>query len=369
MVETFLLYRPDPFGVGLSRYALANSSDLRFVLPSEIAELSEDIFTYDTSTLIEDLRRNNTSPPRAMIDLGDAIRLSTGISKADGGESKWSFWRRIRRHFQSELNWKSFCALHESRSTVETAGDDELFSELAKACCDLWRELKSELESKDEIARFLKIEVPVSRIFHQRQFHGIAIDVQHVKRCLQSASREKYESYRVVADQIDVSPTGLNYWNVSEHLPSLERSYIDDAATGYKLRDQLKMSTDRSTFARSFTDFMDATRDVDVLTRLSSSEGRTFPTFHSIGTISSRAARHLPPQRWIPVRRLALQLVEMREEFTKHGQMIFGGLGLRPDRTQHVMQAVHHRTPESAIIRDRSRSLYRHCARAARRDD
>jgi hypothetical protein len=34
--------------------------------------------------------------PAAMIDMSEAIRLATGLSRADGGEPKWNFWRRIR---------------------------------------------------------------------------------------------------------------------------------------------------------------------------------------------------------------------------------------------------------------------------------
>lgn len=289
MADTFLIYLPDPFGVGRSRYALASLDDFALVDPNRLADFKSDLITYEVSTLVDDLRRNKAEIPTSMIDLSEAIRLLTGLSKSDGGEPKWSFWRKIKRHFDSQEYWTAAYSAHESRSARAEIGDEEaLLRSLAKACMSLWSSLKVNLADKGEANRFFEIEIPAARIFHYRQFHGIGVDVARVEACLKLATQEKYNSYRNVADHLGVSPTGLNYWNVSAHVPQTEIQFVAEAATGYTLRDQLKISADVSTFAKAFTEFMDASRDVDVLTRLSNTNGRTYPTFSPFGTISSR---------------------------------------------------------------------------------
>src|ERR1700738_2605785 len=100
MADTFLLYRPDPFGVGSSRYALATSDGLQFIAASEVG-LAGGVVPYDFATLFDDLGRNRAQIPAAMVDISEAIRLATGLSRADGGEPRWNFWRRIRSSFKS----------------------------------------------------------------------------------------------------------------------------------------------------------------------------------------------------------------------------------------------------------------------------
>ena len=221
--------------------------------------------------------------------MSEAIRLATGLSRADGGEPKWNFWRRIRSNFESDSDWVAARAMHESRSEEHEAHNElALFNALRKACSRLWSSLKVELLEKNESDRFFRVEVPSAQVFYSRQLHGIAIDANAVGKCLRRASREKYEAYRNVADQLGISPTGLSYWNVSRHLPLPESGNLDEVVRGYTLRDQLKISANASKFAKAFTELMDASRDVDILTRLTNTEGRTFPTYHSFGTISSR---------------------------------------------------------------------------------
>ncbi|SFJ53697.1 DNA polymerase [Bradyrhizobium sp. cf659] len=288
MGDVFLLYKPDPFGVGGSRYFRASAEDADYIQAEQVGDIQDEIITYEAATLIDDLRRNGAQLPSKMIDMSEAIRLLTGLSRADGGEPKWNFWRRIRTAFDNESDWLAIRAMHESREIPESPNEFELFSAFASATASLWSLLKTELEEANESDRFFQVEIPVARIFHARQFKGVSIDASAVDASLKSASNEKYEAYRDVADQLGISPTGLNYWNVSRHLPLAESSVLQEVVKGYALRDQLRISADVSKFAKAFTNLMDASRDVDILTRLTNAHGRTFPTFHSFGTISSR---------------------------------------------------------------------------------
>jgi hypothetical protein len=117
--------------------------------------------------------------------MSEAIRLATGLSRADGGEPKWNFWRRIRSNFESDSDWVAARAMHESRSEEHEAHNElALFNALRKACSRLWSSLKVELLEKNESDRFFRVEVPSAQVFYSRQLHGIAIDANAVGKCL-----------------------------------------------------------------------------------------------------------------------------------------------------------------------------------------
>ncbi len=289
MTERILVYLPDPYGVGNSKYAIADSSGIEFVDGLRLSEIADEAVTYDVMTLVDDLRRSGATLPTRLIDIGEAIRLSVGVSKSDGGEQKWNLWKRAKPHFNRVTDWKLAQSLHEGRSLQPNAQELlSYFGMLANAITSLWGATRQELAATGEIDRFFSVEVPVAQIFYNRQFKGVPIDSDNTGIAIQKASAAKYDSYREVADTLKVSPTGLSYWNISPHLKNTDAPEIGEKIEGYALRDQLKLAADTSEFAKSFTEYQSASRDVAVLTRLSDAEGRVYPIFHPMGTISGR---------------------------------------------------------------------------------
>ncbi|WP_320203556.1 DNA polymerase [Agrobacterium rosae] len=289
MTERVLVYLPDPYGVGNSKYAIADSKGIELVDGLRLSEIVHEAVTYDVMTLVDDLRRSGGTLPARLIDIGEAIRLSVGVSKSDGGEQKWNLWKRAKPHFNKVTDWKLAQSLHEGRALHPNA--EELLSYLgmlANAITSLWSATKQELSSNCEIDRFFSVEVPVAQIFYNRQFKGVPIDTAKTGAAIQKASAAKYDAYREVADALKVSPTGLSYWNISRHLKNTDAPEIGETIEGYALRDQLKLAADISVFAKSFTEYQSASRDVAVLTRLSDGDGRVHPIFHPMGTISGR---------------------------------------------------------------------------------
>lgn len=284
----FLLYFSDPYEVGNSRFAVADESSLAIIEPEQL-ESAGELITYDAPILVDELRRRKARPCKALIDASDAIRLCVGVSRADGGETKWGFWRRIRCFFSDERDWRLCRDIHEARA-VSPNSDEllRLFGAFANAMISLWRSVHTNLTDLGELDRFYDVEVPAAQIFYRRQYSGIAIDTAVLKTLTDSAETDKYKNYQEVAKALDVSPTGLTYWNVGPHLAKTDVSELSPNATGYRLRDQMKIAAVNSNFAQCFTDYLDASRDLDILTRLADSGGRVFPTFSALGTITGR---------------------------------------------------------------------------------
>ncbi|MND68783.1 DNA polymerase I, thermostable [compost metagenome] len=285
----FLVYFPDPYGVGGSKYAIASPTGIVPVAAQNISQAIDVAITYDAMTLVDDLRRSGGSLPRVLIDMGEAIRLVCGLAKSDGGEQRWSFWKRAKSHFGSPSDWRRAQALHEGRELHPPEEDlIATFGLVANAVTSLWREVEELLITHGEVARFYEVEVPVAQIFYHRQFKGLPIDKARISAALEEASVAKYEAYREVATTLQISATGLTYWNIGQHLPRTDVPAIEEQIEGYALRDQLKLAVHTSTFAKSFTEYQAASRDVAVLTRLSDADERVHPVFHPFGTVSGR---------------------------------------------------------------------------------
>jgi DNA polymerase-1 len=282
-----LIYFPDPFGVGGSRYAIGMDGGLNFVTSQEL-ENFKSVITFEAPALIDDLRRSEASIPEQIIDISDAIRLCTGISRADGGERKWNFWKKIRPFFRSDDLWDAAKGVHSGQDTIDNHDIDVISKALYEAIIGLWENVSKELFSLGEEDRFWHIEMPAAQPFYQRQRNGISIEHDLLEGLMNKASSIKYTCYQEVSKTLNVSATGLTYWNVAERLKSIDIGFPVDGISGYALRDQMKMASHKSNFARSFTDYLDASRDMDILSRLLEDDGKVYPTFHPVGTISSR---------------------------------------------------------------------------------
>ncbi|WFS10637.1 DNA polymerase [Methylobacterium sp. 391_Methyba4] len=285
---SYLIYFPDPYGVGKSKYFVITKSGISDLPGSSLAHHAS-LVTFDVHTLVDDLRTNGGSLPSKLIDITDALRLYAGMSRADGGEKRWNFWKNIKGDFGNQEAWKD---LHRISSSYEAVPDgdrlNKLVTEFSKAVDVFWKKIVKNLRQAGEFDRFFEIEVPAAQIFYHRQFLGIPINRQRVDEFTSLASKERYSSYQAVSSVLNISATGLSYWNVGSRLPLTDLGLPSADVTGYALRDQMKLASQRSRFAQEFTKYLDASRDMDILARLSGASDRVFPTFHPVGTISSR---------------------------------------------------------------------------------
>lgn len=285
-----LLYFADAFSVGNSRFALAADGQLSLLDAADISGIDQPLITFEAPILVDELRRRGAELPSQIVDMGEALRLLTGLAKSDGGEARWNFWANIRSHFTREADWKRAYDLNRSRTIIHDVGDiEELFSAFASASLSLWTDILARLQASSEYSRFFDVEVPSAQTFYFRQRHGLPIRLDALARHLETANQAKYAAYRVVAEILAVSPTGLNYWNVAPYLQHTDMPKLDFAGEGMTLRGQLRMAREQSKFAAAFTKYMDETRNVEILNRmLDDGDGRVYPTFHPLGTISAR---------------------------------------------------------------------------------
>ncbi|WP_157196416.1 hypothetical protein [Methylobacterium sp. 88A] len=165
---SYLIYFTDPYGVGKSQYVVANEVGLTNV-PKNTLKDYDRLITFDVHTLVDDLRINKGSLPAELIDISDALRLNAAVSRSDGGEKVWGFWRNIKPHFKNQASWKILSGVYSVLDPIPESSDlPALLSEFVVALGLLWNDTKDKLELNGELARFLDVEVPVAQIFYYR---------------------------------------------------------------------------------------------------------------------------------------------------------------------------------------------------------
>lgn len=291
MTEVALLsYVPDPFAVQTSRYLIREPSGARrHVNARELSAYSTPLLTYDMPALIDDLRRLDHAPPAHILDIGDALRLLIGRSKDDGGEKLWNIWPVLKRRFADKADADLFERLVLSRdSRPETAELSRLLEEAGEALARVWETLSSKLKHHGEFERLTTVEWPLQSAFAYRQYRGIHIDTEGAAALLERISAEKYAAYRQVAQLLNKSPTGLNFWNIQRHLKTTDVAYLMDLDPGGQLQSAFEMAATASPFAAAFVALIKAGRDASIVRRALGATDRLFPIFHVMGTISGR---------------------------------------------------------------------------------
>ena len=287
---SFLAYLRDPFGVHATRFLLRDvRGHIGEIGASELSALGIPVMTVDSPALVDDLRRMGHPPPNMLLDLGEALRLFVGRSKDDGGEKLWDVWRALAGRFRCRADAKRFHGLVLSRSDRPDAEETaRLLVEALFAIIRLWNDLKPELEQLDEYCRLVSVEWPIQGLFAYRQFRGIKVDSECAANLLSRIAKEKYSAYRTVAGVLGKSPTGLNFWNVSDYLADTDVGHLADIEPGGRLQDAFRLAAQHSEFATAFTTMVRALRDETIVRRALGGEDRLFPIFSVMGTVSGR---------------------------------------------------------------------------------
>lgn len=288
--HSYLAYVPDPFSIRMSRYLLlTDGGEFRFLEPNELSTFSGPLVTYELPALVDDLRRANCKPPVGAIDIGEALRLCVGIPRDEGGERRWNVWRQIGKHFDCKSNAQVFAEIVKSRE--ERPSNEQLgllMVSAATAVRELWLEVDNRLRSSGEFERFNAIEAPVQAIFSFRQHAGIQIDPIVAEHLGRKIADDKYRAYAFIAEKINSSPTGLNFWNVQKYLDRTDAAHLKHIENGGRLQDAFKIAAFTSKFAEEFLNYKEASRDEAIVRRAVGRADRIYPIFHILGTISGR---------------------------------------------------------------------------------
>ncbi|MGI4814093.1 MAG: DNA polymerase, partial [Janthinobacterium lividum] len=288
--DLFLAYYADPFSLDDPIFAVKqNGVDTpRFVSASELQDTQGRIFTFQAARLIDALRLRSL-PFIELIDVRHALQLASGMSKKNYEASSWAFskWLKLTRLLPSER--ERYLALIDGE--IVRPEENVLAPLLLDVCVameDVWRGISEELGQLGELIRFTTVEIPLQHLLHKRQWLGLAVDTNRSERFLQVAKNEKYSSMLKVGTQLNVNPTGLTYKTILPYLENTDAHGLQKLSETKGLASYFKITADHSGVARGFRSMLQANRNIKALLSLAVSDGRAYPTFDTMGTVTAR---------------------------------------------------------------------------------
>ena len=96
MQVCFLSHVIDPFGIEDPALVIAGKDGTsETVSLQQLTKIDDLIVSYEVSILIGALRSNSYGLPHRIVDIRDALKLASGLSKDQGGERQWSAFRQL----------------------------------------------------------------------------------------------------------------------------------------------------------------------------------------------------------------------------------------------------------------------------------
>jgi DNA polymerase-1 len=260
----------------------------------ELCTYPNAIVTYDIDALLDVCRDEGVYPAAYFVDIGQALKLRSGLSREQGGERLWSMWQLLTSSPLRQNDLALLEGLNKGRVVwPDHAELARLLGKLTFSMGMLWRLITEDLSEKGEIERLEKIEAPVQRIFHHRYWAGIAIDRNAALKAVNAVRTDKYRAFLAVARCLNLSPATLGYRSISPFLHKTDASHLAEIATDDRLERRFKIAATSSKFAKSFSDYVHARRALPTLLQLVSID-RAFPHFDCFGTVTGRIVMRQP---------------------------------------------------------------------------
>jgi DNA polymerase I len=261
----------------------------RIVSLEEVRDLDAVFLTHDLPLLLQVFRRSGAVPPKAMVDVREALKVRSQLARDDGGEKEWAVWRAARPFFQNPADAQRI----ESLMNAETAPPEReelerIVIEASHALSALWQQVCDDLEEKGEFERFSEIEIPVQELFNFRGIAGIAIDRDATSKFIKACENEKFSLFRRISLLLGRTPLGISDQRLASELLRLERSEVGLGNDDRGVEDLLNVLSFRSKSASILLDYIKAKRDLAVLREVTFAPGRVYPVFHVHGTVTSR---------------------------------------------------------------------------------
>jgi DNA polymerase I len=269
--------------------AMSADGSVRIVTLHELHDSAVPIVTHDVPLLVEAFRKCEIGLPYTLIDVLEALKFRSQISRDQGGQRQWDVWRMGSKYFESPSDSKTIQQLLNARVPPPgTAELQRLIYAAAGMLRRLWLETTSELVELGEWERFAEKEVPVQQIFYHRQLVGVSLDKSVLDAYIKESENERFTVFRKISSLLGASPMGLSSERLVERLTSAGTDLPEDASRSDILEDWLALSSASSQTASTLLMYLKATRDISVLRQLHSSARRVHPTFHVHGTVTSR---------------------------------------------------------------------------------
>ncbi len=286
----FLAHLIDRFSPGAIAFVVMENGQANSRLTlKDLSELDVPIVTHDVTQVVECFRYSDTPLPANLVEIGDALKFRSQLSRDQGGEPQWSVWKAASELFDKHGDAKLLSQLQDAKLDPPSRG--QVVSLLSSACSaleKLWQQLVVDLEQVGERVRFCEYEMRIQQIFHYRQYFGIRVNENLLQEHIDSAKRDKFSAFRKLAACMGMNPTGMPLASIVQKLKRTDASHLVEFADLQLLEDYIELASARSKTASLLLEYTKAERDLKVLLKVRTNDDRIHPKFQCHGTITSR---------------------------------------------------------------------------------
>jgi DNA polymerase-1 len=290
MSEQFLAYFATPFDADQSMFTVSDSfGQVRELKLEDVCTIQTLLVSYQLPAFVDLVRVSGGTLPNCLVDIGDALKIQSGTSRDDGGESQWDIWTALEPHISEVADFQAIISGVETRTALPDRQEMyRLLAACARALRDLWLSTCDVLSIHGEYERFSGIEIPIQQIFLFRQLKGIAVNRDVLSSTLNRVRNEKYSAFREIAETLSCSPTGLSFRTIGPHLAKTDARHLAEFSEQANFEEYFKIARHTSSFAACFYTFIRASDDLSILTAFGAYEGMIYPEFKCFGTVTGR---------------------------------------------------------------------------------
>lgn len=247
----------------------------------------EVLVSFDLFVFIEALRESHLPLESTLIDVSQLFKLVIGKPSKEMKSSSPFSLNSIFQYYKiypTDRIDEIFKNLH---TRINLITDDQVI-DILKGLRTVFNNLVNDLKERNEYKRFFEVELPITKILLNRELQGIRI------------SKEKFHSRINQLDEIEIlSRNQLRYHyniidgndkdSISEALKNNNLRNLTDRVYTENFEHLLKVGSEYNELLSLLYYSRKAKRDKSFMYNFSISDGdRIYPTFDSIGTITSR---------------------------------------------------------------------------------
>lgn len=247
-----------------------------------LTKMEGPIITYDVWRLVEHFRKVETKLPRCLLDISLLSKMTIGLPASECGDKQpWEINNLISELVSQEamadfgrLRW----------------GADALLGEPGTVLVEVARALRSIFGSFDEklVEQYFQRELPVANVFYGRQFDGIRVDLVGAENHLREVEDEYYSGMQGLRDDHSFRGGVFDYSYLHNYFIHNSLLYQEYAGI-YSMREYLDYFFQADPLAGLIRNLRRLHISRNCLLKIvGSGEGRLYPIFDTIGTVTGR---------------------------------------------------------------------------------
>lgn len=265
-------------------YRYANGEVIR-VSVLELTGLRETIFTHDKSMLIQMFRRLRAPLPQNLIDIGDKARLALGSK---------TFSKRYRETtvklaaLVERFSENGFDRELDFLISTSNNGRSRHLKRLSKYLLDLNEKVDEILEKEGEVERWSEVERPVTQLLALQEYRGIRINEDLAERYLAEIDQDRRQFERKLRKEFGLADPNYKL-EVARSFEMHGFRDLSGVVGSANIESVLKFSTRKDTLPAVYSQWRKLGKSKDIILKLlAGSDGRVFPKFDALGTITGR---------------------------------------------------------------------------------